>query len=608
VQVTANVTVTQTPVVAVSISPSSASVSTLGTIAFTALVTGSTDTSVTWSVREASGCGSITQAGLYTAPATASTCHVVATSNADSTKSAIAAVTVSPSPPSTGSCASEPMRATGTTYHYCDCGTGAAAGCVAGNDANAGTSPSAPKRTGFYGRFTTMAAGDTVALCRGGSFSGTANNTRNSNCRASSTCDMRDYTDPRFTLPAGETRPIIRGNAVGYFPDDGSHYEGFRFFNLQSANGDSGVGVFNGSADTTDVDICNIYFHDGGLGIYWADPIVARWTLRQSYFERMQGGILGGCTDCVVDNNFFANTSYIPNSNRDHPLYISGTPVQRMKITNNEIHGCPPGVTSGTVLLVVHSNHTDLLIENNLVQCDNYLTVDGGGYGIALDNGAYTDSNRSQFLRTIVRRNRIVNTGDYAIALSQAPDSVIEDNVVIMPPGSDGYHAIVTGHIAPRGAPNNDAINTRITIRNNTVYSASSAITGINVGLEGTGYIVTNNVIYYGGGSIQCFSYELPAASYSLLANNACNGTWGTTYDTNRVVLTGSPFVSAGTDFTPLAGSPLVDAGTSATNCSVGGSASQPCYSPTASGTVTWSSSDTGRTRTPPIDIGAFER
>jgi chitinase len=50
---------------------------------------------MTWSVQEASG-GTIDPTGLYTAPAAAGTYHVVATSVADSTKSGISVVTVTP--------------------------------------------------------------------------------------------------------------------------------------------------------------------------------------------------------------------------------------------------------------------------------------------------------------------------------------------------------------------------------------------------------------------------------------------------------------------------------------------------------------------------------
>ncbi len=95
----ATVTVTPTPVVAVTISPKTATVAAGGTRTFTAAVTGTSNTAVTWSVQEASGCGSVTAAGVYTAPAAAATCHVVATSSADATKTDVATVTVTAPPP-----------------------------------------------------------------------------------------------------------------------------------------------------------------------------------------------------------------------------------------------------------------------------------------------------------------------------------------------------------------------------------------------------------------------------------------------------------------------------------------------------------------------------
>ena len=89
----ATVTVTTPPVVAVSISPVSAALLTGATQQFTATVTGSTNTAVTWS---ATG-GTVSSIGLYTAPATAGTYSVTATSQADPTKSATASVTVTSS-------------------------------------------------------------------------------------------------------------------------------------------------------------------------------------------------------------------------------------------------------------------------------------------------------------------------------------------------------------------------------------------------------------------------------------------------------------------------------------------------------------------------------
>ncbi len=90
----ATVTVSATPVVAVTISPTAPTVAEDGTQLFTATVTGTSNTAVTWSVEETGG-GSVSTTGLYTAPGTSGTFHVVATSVADTSKTAVATVTVS---------------------------------------------------------------------------------------------------------------------------------------------------------------------------------------------------------------------------------------------------------------------------------------------------------------------------------------------------------------------------------------------------------------------------------------------------------------------------------------------------------------------------------
>ena len=59
--------------------PAEAEVAPGGTLQFIAQVTGTADTSVTWSVDEADG-GTIDVTGLYTAPATEGTFHVRAAS------------------------------------------------------------------------------------------------------------------------------------------------------------------------------------------------------------------------------------------------------------------------------------------------------------------------------------------------------------------------------------------------------------------------------------------------------------------------------------------------------------------------------------------------
>ena len=76
--------------VSVSISPTSATVAPGGSQQFSATVSNATNTGVTWTA----GSGTIDPTGLYTAPSTAGTDTVTATSQQDATKSAVASVTI----------------------------------------------------------------------------------------------------------------------------------------------------------------------------------------------------------------------------------------------------------------------------------------------------------------------------------------------------------------------------------------------------------------------------------------------------------------------------------------------------------------------------------
>lgn len=82
------------PPISITINPSTATVSEGGSQSFIATVTGSSDTAVIWSVQEGAVGGAITTSGVYTAPEGPGTYHIVATSQVDSSKSALATVAV----------------------------------------------------------------------------------------------------------------------------------------------------------------------------------------------------------------------------------------------------------------------------------------------------------------------------------------------------------------------------------------------------------------------------------------------------------------------------------------------------------------------------------
>src|SRR5215469_10412382 len=85
--------------VEIRIDPSAVAVSPGGSQTFTCTVTGSMNTGCSWQVTEANG-GSVTGTGAYVAPSGVGSYHVVATANADTTKTATATVVVTaPSAP-----------------------------------------------------------------------------------------------------------------------------------------------------------------------------------------------------------------------------------------------------------------------------------------------------------------------------------------------------------------------------------------------------------------------------------------------------------------------------------------------------------------------------
>ena len=108
----AMVSVSAVQTVSISISPTSLTMPEKWQQQFSATVSGSASTGVTWTVSK--GTGTITQSGLYTAPQTVETDVVTATSQADSTKSATATITVAA--PHTVALTWTPSSSSGVTY------------------------------------------------------------------------------------------------------------------------------------------------------------------------------------------------------------------------------------------------------------------------------------------------------------------------------------------------------------------------------------------------------------------------------------------------------------------------------------------------------------
>jgi hypothetical protein len=84
------------PPVAVSLNQTDVTIDVGNQFTFIANVTGTVNTAVSWAIQEGASGGSITSSGIYTAPGTHGTFHVIAKSQADTTQQVTATVTVAP--------------------------------------------------------------------------------------------------------------------------------------------------------------------------------------------------------------------------------------------------------------------------------------------------------------------------------------------------------------------------------------------------------------------------------------------------------------------------------------------------------------------------------
>jgi hypothetical protein len=532
-----------------------------------------------------------------------------------------------PPPPVSGTiagiakqCADEPLRTTGTIHYVCDCGAGADANCVAGVDTGPGTTPAMPWRTYQKARatFPTIAAGDTIAFCKGGSFAAPAGEAWvNANCRAANPCIVRDYTPPWAS--GDETAPKLispSGTLLGLDnPASAAHEEGYRFLNLELDGSDpqsTGVFVYN---DVTDVTLCNVTLNGFRLGINiqgsnppgpGSDGRNARFTLRGSRVTNITDiGWLGSCNDCVVEYNLFDNNGSIGDPT-NHAIYFSGASdgnstytATKMRASGNEIYHSVQrnGACVGNPL-VAHGQHDGLIVEGNtLMQDIGAATV--GCWGISLDPGGYAGP--EFFKNATVRNNRVINMGNVSIGVTSCSNCVIENNLIIQ--GQSFGGAAISAPDKDRDVAKGDGPLDAVTIRNNVVYyAATGGGTGIRLGTEGTGHVVASNAILSAGSNSTCFALGLASTAY-YSDHNLCwvgsPGHWESRYAALTAwqatgldlhSLNQDPmFVKAaiaGYDFTAAAGSPLIGAG-------------DPAHSAI--------SDILGTPRSTPPDIGAFQ-
>ena len=247
----AGLSVTLPAQVSVTISPSTVTLGTLATQSFTATVTGSANTAVTWQVNgltggtSTNGVVSTTQLGtanqtLFLAPAAVpspASVSVTAISQADGTKSATATVTIQ-----------VPSRS-GKTYYV----------STSGNDNNAGTL-SAPWRT-IQKAANTVQPGDTVQVR-----AGTYNEIVTMKTSGNATSGYITFQNYPGEAPIVDGTGLAAGGQTGLFSLEGTFnyiiIQGFELRNFSSsAKGKVPVGIdFEGAGNN--IEILNNHIHN----------------------------------------------------------------------------------------------------------------------------------------------------------------------------------------------------------------------------------------------------------------------------------------------------------------------------------------------------------
>lgn len=488
-------------------------------------------------------------------------------------------------------CATEATR--GTVYYYCDCGTGSSGSCVAGNNSNSGTDPTAPRQTiEAASSFLNTHDGVTVALCKGGAFNVTSGgmNPGSTTCTAGTTCnDLREYSSSVFTSTA---KPIINNaaGAVRTFQIDGGA-GGLRVLNLKM-NGDNGAAnngnrAFYFYTSAHDVTMCNVDMDVFDIAVTneSSGGTTNNIKLTGSHITNSRKlGFLGAGNNEEVSYNFMES-----NGGADvlfHTIYsATSDPVSNLLIKGNIINA-PNGASCLGSIITSHGEFDYYTITDNNITVPAAANSNGGCWGIDLNSGGYQVP--VYFRHTTISNNILTNTGNAGIAVEACPGCIIENNVVIAN-WSGASLGILSGQAPARTSPADD-INTANVVRNNTIYYGTDFVNvwggakGIQVQVEGTGHIISNNTIYYSssssGSGFSCFDYSLSLDSYSFINNNHCYSaatyvweathgstlatwvTYATVYGFDANSLTGDPsFISPGTNFKPNTGSILINAG-----------------------------------------------
>lgn len=532
--------------------------------------------------------------------------------------------------------------ANAASYYVSDCGAGANAQCVAGNDANAGTSAAAPWRTcaQVSSRFPALAAGDQVLFARGSSQTAcNLNFLSNLNSRASNPILLGAYTPSWST--ATTANPILNGTTSAYTiglvnSGDSTHDEGYvvQDLHLVGTGTTSLLPAIMMSQDVDYVTLRRLEIEGYRNGIQCSggtsnalatgsDGLTEHIVIRDSNVHHNRGmGVLLSCSDSLIENNRFDNNGV---GMLDHQIYLDDAAVNNIAVmtrqvvirgntlTNNAPYASDTAVlpTPGgcrAVAIVVHGLKDGIIIENNTVS-EPTVPLSTSCWGISVDSGGYTGIYAKEgFTNVAIRGNTVINY-TLGIGVDLCDNCTVENNYLYSE--QVGSAGVVAPSKYNTAAISGNTLNNKLTVRNNTIYlkNPNASSVGIRVSRDGANHVVASNLIYFGTGSTSttsCFitgglaTSAFSAFDYNLCYYAATAGVW----DSTRTTMAAQQ--AAGFDLHSKAVDPVITAPVAPLYSMVMGSSSPAINAghPTQSSKF----ANRGLLRNTTPDIGAFQQ
>jgi hypothetical protein len=501
----AQVTITAVPVVSVTISPTSATVTAGGTQQFTATVQNASNTAVTWQVNGVAGgnatVGTISSSGLYTAPATVpspATIMVTAVSQADPTKSASAQVAIT--------------AVIGIAFYV----------STTGSDSNPGTLL-APWRT-IQHASNSVLAGDTVFV-RGGVYNESVNISVSGSALAGS-ITFQTFPGEQAIVDGTGLVPST-SNPQGLFNITNQSYisiQGFEIRNYQTSNASATPAGIWVSGSGSNIQLLNNVIHN---------IVTTSETNGNAFGIAVYGTSAPASLDSVTISG---NQVYALRTGNSESVNVDGN-VTNFVITNNIVHdndniGIDVIGFEGVSPDPAYDFARNGTVSGNTVY--NISAINNPGEGNQYDaNGIYVDGGS----QVVIERNLVHNVD---IGIEMASEHAGHVTSFVTARNNIVYSSNSVG-ITIGGYASNVGGTDHCTIVNNTLFQNDTKNTGsgeFQIQYYATNNMFKNNIVYASSSGLFINNYTSSEPDpadvdynlyYSSLSSSMANFLWNGT-------------------------------------------------------------------------------